>query len=58
MLVVVCSGAWNENDEGHWVVPSLHGGTAKLEAVQRGVRAAHAEHKKAALQALQEATNN
>ena len=42
----VIIGAWNENDEGHWIVPSLHDGTAKLEAVQRGVKAAHAEHAK------------
>jgi len=34
--------AWNENDEGHWIMPSLHNGTAKLEAVQRGIRAAKA----------------
>ena len=37
----VLIGAWNENDEGHWIVPSLDDGTAKLEAVQRGIRAAH-----------------
>lgn len=33
--------AWNENDEGHWIVPSLHRGTEKLEAVQRGIAAGH-----------------
>ena len=38
----VIVGAWNENDEGHWVVPSLLGGTQKLVAVQEGVRQAHA----------------
>ena len=37
----VLVGAWNENDEGHWVVPSLLGGTEKLVAVQEGVRQAH-----------------
>ena len=29
--------AWNENDEGHWVVPSLMNGTAKMEAVQAAI---------------------
>jgi hypothetical protein len=33
----VLISAWNENDEGHWVVPSLMNGTAKLEAVQRAI---------------------
>jgi len=40
----VIVGAWNENDEGHWIVPSLYNGTQKLEAIQKGVRQAHAEH--------------
>ena len=35
----VIIGAWNENDEGHWIVPSLEKGTEKLEAVQRGIHA-------------------
>jgi hypothetical protein len=39
----VIIGAWNENDEGHWIVPSLLNGTQKLEAVQRGVKEAHSE---------------
>jgi len=39
----VIVGAWNENDEGHWIVPSLLNGTEKLEAVQAGVLQAHAE---------------
>ena len=29
--------AWNENDEGHWIMPSLLNGTTKLQAVQRGL---------------------
>lgn len=33
----VLISAWNENDEGHWVVPSLRHGTRKLEAVRRGL---------------------
>ena len=37
----VIVGAWNENDEGHWIVPSLLGGTEKLAAVREGVRQAH-----------------
>jgi hypothetical protein len=32
--------AWNEHDEGHWVCPSLHGGTSKLQAIQAGLKAA------------------
>ena len=31
--------AWNENDEGHWVIPSLMNGTQKLEAVQSAINA-------------------
>lgn len=38
----VIIGAWNENDEGHWIVPSLLNGTQKLQAVQKGVQQAHA----------------
>ena len=34
-------GAWNENDEGHWIMPSLLNGTQKLEAVQRGISKGH-----------------
>jgi hypothetical protein len=37
----VIIGAWNENDEGHWVVPSLLAGTEKLEAIQKGVKEAY-----------------
>ena len=33
----VLISAWNENDEGHWIIPSLRHGTRKLEAVQRGL---------------------
>merc|ERR1711935_1113896 len=40
----VIVGAWNENDEGHWIVPSLYNGTQKLEAIQKGVRRARAKH--------------
>ena len=36
--------AWNENDEGHWVVPSLLAGPEKLVAVRKGIEQAHAEH--------------
>ena len=31
--------AWNENDEGHWIVPSLQGGAAKLQAVAAAINA-------------------
>ncbi len=41
----VIISAWNENDEGHWIVPSLFNGTQKLEAVQRGIASALAKHK-------------
>ena len=34
----VIISAWNENDEGHWIVPSLFNGTQKLVAVQRGIQ--------------------
>jgi hypothetical protein len=37
----VIIGAWNENDEGHWIVPSLLAGTEKLEAIQKGVKQAY-----------------
>lgn len=33
----VLISAWNENDEGHWVVPSLMHGTQKMEAVQAAI---------------------
>eukprot|EP00937_MAST-01D_sp_MAST-1D-sp2_P000780 g780.t1 len=39
----VVVGAWNENDEGHWVVPSLLAGAEKLIAVQAGIKQAYAE---------------
>eukprot|EP00041_Stephanoeca_diplocostata_P014473 m.263757 g.263757 ORF g.263757 m.263757 type:complete len:157 (-) comp19708_c0_seq42:233-703(-) len=45
----VIIGAWNENDEGHWIVPSLYNGTQKLEAVQKGVNEAYERY---ALRAL------
>eukprot|EP00038_Savillea_parva_P009713 m.185359 g.185359 ORF g.185359 m.185359 type:complete len:423 (-) comp16422_c0_seq1:186-1454(-) len=48
----VIIGAWNENDEGHWIVPSLLNGTQKLEAVQKGVQEAHDEAAAAAAQAV------
>jgi hypothetical protein len=37
--VAVLISAWNENDEGHWVVPSLMNGTQKMEAVQAAINA-------------------
>eukprot|EP01052_Picozoa_sp_SAG31_P027777 SAG31_NODE_2628_length_5350_cov_48.017901_4_plen_595_part_00 len=33
----VLISAWNENDEGHWVIPSLMNGTQKLMAVQAAI---------------------
>ena len=36
---VALVSAWNEIDEGHWVLPSLAHGTQKLEALQMGFRA-------------------
>jgi hypothetical protein len=39
----VIIGAWNELDEGHWIMPSLLNGTQKLEAVRKGIQQAHAE---------------
>ena len=30
--------AWNENDEGGWLVPTLHQGTARLDAIARVLR--------------------
>ena len=35
----VLLSAWNENDEGHWIVPSLQQGPAKLEAVAKAITA-------------------
>ena len=40
----VLISAWNENDEGHWVVPSLMNGTQKMEAVQAAINATKARH--------------
>lgn len=35
----VLLSAWNENDEGHWIVPSLQQGPAKLKAVAKAITA-------------------
>ena len=35
----VLLSAWNENDEGHWIIPSLQQGPAKLEAVAKAITA-------------------
>ena len=40
----VLLSAWNENDEGHWIVPSLQQGPAKLEAVAKAI-AAHKQRR-------------
>ena len=29
--------AWNENDEGHWIIPSLEQGDEKLQAVKKAI---------------------
>jgi hypothetical protein len=31
--------AWDEFDEGHWICPSVLGGTEKLDAVQKAIDA-------------------
>ncbi len=33
--------AWNENDEGGWLTPTLYDGNARLEAVRRVLKAEH-----------------
>src|SRR5208283_4769429 len=33
--------AWNENDEGGWLVPTLNEGRSRLRAVQSALRNAH-----------------
>ena len=34
--------AWNENDEGGWLVPTLGEGTSRLDAVERVLRPGNA----------------
>jgi len=33
--------AWNENDEGGWLIPTLSGGDARLEAVHKAIEEAN-----------------
>ena len=33
----VMLSAWNENDEGHWIVPSLQDGPVKLDAIAKAI---------------------
>jgi hypothetical protein len=37
---VILIYAWNENDEGGWLIPTLSEGTARLEAIARVLKAA------------------
>jgi hypothetical protein len=38
---IVLIYAWNENDEGGWLIPTLSGGDARLEAVHKAIEEAN-----------------